>query len=222
MKKLFLRLKVKRDLKKFQDFKRNFKFEFKDHVTSSDGAVFCDDICIKQDENSEWLGETETLLNVGYKFSGAMPKVLSNLFPYEFVFKGHLVQSVESIFQSLKFKSKKSQKEVLKLSGLNANRIKASAEYDWTKNQTIFFFGKAMKRESKEYQDFVDEIYVSLLQNPLFVDALKNVGKKHIIHSIGEMDKTKTTLSRYEFEYELNALKEYVLNNIKKVGKNNV
>ncbi len=213
MKNIFLDRKIKQTLVKFKKFKETFDFKLKTIDTTQDGSMYVDGLCIRQGLDGEVVSETENFVNVGYKNSGAMPKVLSNLFPYEFVFKGNKVCSVESVFQALKFKDKKSQKQVFKLSGLNANRIKVATDYDWKQTQTLYFLGDPMKRDSKKYQDFIDELYVSLLMNPLFVGTLKSVGGKYILHSIGEEDKTKTTFSRQEFEFELNCLKEFVQKN---------
>jgi hypothetical protein len=121
------------------------------------------------------------------------------------------LNSIESFFQGIKFKNKKAQKEVFKLSGLDSNNIKAAQDYDWKKEQIIYFMGKPYLRNSKNYETLIDELYVSLLQNPLFVDALKNVGGRYILHAMGEVDKTKTVFTRYEFEKELNCLKEYCI-----------
>ena len=61
-----------------------------------------------------------------------------------------------------------------------------------------------------EYEDFIDELYISAIQNPLYRNVLKNVGSKYILHAMGEISKDETVFSRFEFEYELNALKAYV------------
>ena len=67
-----------------------------------------------------------------------------------------------------------------------------------------------MARDSKEYESFIDEMYVSLLMNPLFLGAIKNVKDKYIMHAMGNSDSHETTFTRYEFERELNCLKEFV------------
>ena len=58
--------------------------------------------------------------------------------------------------------------------------------------------------------DFIDELYVSAIQNPLYRNVLKNVGNKYILHALGEKSKDDTVFTRYEFEYELNALKTFI------------
>ena len=212
MRNIFKDLKIKRELKRFQKFKKNYDFKFKQLVTDGE-KVFCDGVCIKESADGEWLGESETFVNVGFSNHGRLPKILSNLFPYEFYFKGYNFASAEGFFQGIKFKDKKARKLVYKMSGLNSNRIKAATDFDWTKTQTILFGNKEIDRHSKEYENLVDELYVSMLQNPLYVGALRAVKDKYILHAIGELDSNLTVFTRYEFEKELNCLKDYCLKN---------
>lgn len=206
MKNFFKDIKIANELKRFKKFKQTFNFNLKS-IEEKDGLFYCDGICLN--ENNDFIGESETFVNVGYKLHGSLPKILSNLFPYKFYFKGYTLHSIESFFQGIKFKNKKAQKQVFELSGLDANNIKAAQDYQWKKNLTIYFMGKAYKRNQKEYENLVDELYVSALQNPLYVDALKSVGNKYILHIMGEINPNETVFSRYEFERELNCLKEY-------------
>lgn len=210
MRNLIKELKIKKELKKFREFKKNYQFEMKEVEKKEDGSLFCDGICIREGEEGEWVGETETFVNVGYKFHGALPKVLSNLFHYEFYFKGHKLSSVESVFQGFKFKSKAMQKLLYKYYGLDSNNIKITADYDWKKDYIVYFQGKAMARDSKEYDDFIDEMYIALLQNPLYRNALKKVGNKYVLHALGGATKQDTVFTRYEFERELNMLKDFI------------
>ena len=71
--------------------------------------------------------------------------------------------------------------------------------------------GKPYKRDSEDYEHLVNELYVSLLQNPLYVDALKNVGEKYILYAMGEVEKSETVFTRYEFEKQLNCIKAYCI-----------
>lgn len=211
MRNLILDVKIWKELVKFRKFKANYNFEFKPIDETYDGRLICDGVCIRENADAEFIGESETFVNVGYKLDGEQSKVLSNLFPYKFYFKGHKLSSAEAVFQSFKFKDKASQKLVFEYSGINSNRIKTCSNYDWRVSKKLYFWGYEMARESTEYELFIDELYVSLLFNPLFKNALLNVKDKYILHSIGEMEKGKTTFSRYEFEKELNTLKAYVL-----------
>lgn len=210
MKCLFKELKIKKELKEFREFKKNYKFEMKEVVKKEDDSLYCDGICIREGKDGEWVGETETFVNVGYKFHGALPKVLSNLFHYDFYFRGFNLTSVESVFQGFKFKDKKMQKLLFKYYGLDSNNIKAASDYNWKEEYVVFFQGKPMARDSKEYDDFIDEMYIALIQNPLYRNALKNVGSKYILHALGGATKEDTVFTRYEFERELNMLKDFV------------
>ena len=210
MRNFVLDFKIKKELKRFKNFKKSFKFEMLELTKKEDGSVFYGELCLREGETGDWLGETDDFVNVGYTNKGKLTKVLSNLFPYKFYFKGRVHSSIETVFQSFKFKDKKSQKLVLEYDGFNANRIKNCSNYDWRKTGIVYYFGKPMVRDSKEYDDFIDEMYVSLLFNPLFVGALKNAGSKYIMHAMGVEDKKETTFTRYEFEFMLNCLKEYV------------
>ena len=201
----------KHELEKFKSFYYNYNFNQID-LTQKDGFIYAGSDLL-QDADGNLLGETENYLNVGYKLKGPISKLLSNLFPYNFIFKGKKVSSIESVFQAIKFKSVKEQNLVLKYSGLSANIIKMATNYDWKESGNVYWQGKPINRFSKEYENFFIELYVSALQNPLYRGVLKNVNKQ-ILHSIGEVDKEKTVFSRYEFEKMLNALVDFV-----KIGK---
>lgn len=210
MRNIFLDIKIKKELKEFKKFKESYAFQMKNIEQKKDGSLFCDDVCIREGEKGEWVGETETFVNVGYKFHGALPKVLSNLFPYRFYFKGFWLESAEAVFQGFKFKNKKTQRYLFAYKGLDSNNIKVAADHNWKDNMTVYFQGKPIKRDSKEFDDFIDELYVSLIQNPLYRNALKKVGDKYILHALGEKTKMDTVFTREEFERELNCLKEFV------------
>ena len=208
MRNIFKEIKIKKELKRYETFKKNYQFNQLEIVKKGE-SLFCNGVCIKENDNSEFLGECDSFVNVGYKLHGSLPKILSNLFPYTFYFRGFKLRSIESFFQGIKFKDKNAQKEVFKLSGLDSNNIKAAQDYSWKKEGNVYFMGKPYKRDSEDYEHLVNELYVSLLQNPLYVDALKNVGEKYILHVMGEVEKSETVFTRYEFEKQLNCLKAY-------------
>ena len=163
------------------------------------------------DENGKEKGEGENWINVGYKHSGPYAKVLSNLFPYEFVFKGKKLNSIESFFQGIKFKDPQLQDIVFTYGGLDSNYIQACSEYNWKENGIVFWQGKEIDRYSEKYDDLIDELYISAIQNPLYRNVLKNCTKE-IIHTMGKKEKSETTFTRYEFEKQLNCLKEFLKN----------
>lgn len=211
MRNLFLDFKIKRELKEFKKFKENFHFVPLKLNEKDDGSVFAGDVCIREEKDGEWVGETENFVNVGYKIHGAKSKVLSNLFPYEFYFRGFKLNSIEPVFQSFKFKDKKMQKLLFRYDGLNSNNIKAASDYDWKKTGIVYFLGKKINRFEKEYADFIDEVYISAIQNPLYRNVLKNIGEKYILHAMGEPKAENTAWTREEFEKELNCLKNFLI-----------
>lgn len=160
-------------------------------------------------KNGNKISETERWVDVGYRNRGDYAQMLSNLFPYTFKFRGKKLQSIENFFQGIKFKDKKVQNYVFTYYGTQAVHIKAATDYDWKKSGLIYWQGKEIKRDSKEYEMLVDELYISAIQNPIYRGILSNCNK-FIIHSIGENNKKDTTFTRYEFEFELNCLKDFI------------
>ncbi len=208
MQSLASKFKIKKLLKKFIAFKQNYKFEYKTFETKNN-ELYCDG-CLLKDKDGNIIPESEKWINVGYKLKNPLSKCLSNLFPYEFYFKGIKLHSAEAFFQGIKFVDKKTQKMLFNYAQLDSNNIKCSSNFDWTKIQCICFKGKLISRRSEEYQNLIYELYISLLQNPLYLGAIKQIGDRYVIHSIGCEDDTKTVLTRYEFEFMLNCLKDFV------------
>lgn len=198
---------IKKELKEFRKFKETFEFKQKELIIDGDN-IYCEGELVKEGENIP-IGETEKWINVGYNQKGSYTKLLSNLFPYEFNFKGHKLNSIESFYQGIKFKNKKVQKYIFKYYGIQAVQIKEASNYDWKKTGIIYWQGKEINRFSKEYDNLIDELYISAIQNPLYRNVLLKVDKP-IIHIIGEESKENTTFTRYEFEYMLNALSAFL------------
>ena len=205
--------KIKKELKEFLTYKNNYKFIQKELIERDD-CIFCENELLK-DKDGNKISETENWIDVGYRNRGDFPQMLSNLFPYNFKFRGKKLASIENFFQGIKFKDKKTQNHVFTYYGTQAVHIKAASNYDWKETGEIYWQGKAIKRESKEYELLIDELYISAIQNPLYRNILSNCDKQ-IIHSIGENDKKETTFTRYEFEFELNCLKDFIQSKNKK------
>ena len=166
-------------------------------------------MCYFKTKNGNKVGETEKWVDVGYRNRGDYAQMLSNLFPYTFRFKGKRMRSIENFFQGIKFKDKKIQNYVFTYYGTQAVHIKAATDYNWKESGIVYWQGKEIKRDSKEYELIVDELYISAIQNPIYRGVLNNCNK-FILHSIGENNKKDTTFTRYEFEFELNCLKDFV------------
>lgn len=199
--------KVKKELKEFKKFKESYVFTQKE-ITEIDGVKYCDNIPLVNEEG-ETLGDCESWINVGFKLKGPYAKVLSNLFPYEFKFKGKKLSSIESFFQGIKFKDKRMQNLVFKYSGLTSNYVKVNSAYDWKETGIIYWQGKEIDRYSKEYDDLIDELYICAIQNPLYRNLLKTTDR-YILHEMGGKEKTDTVFTRYEFEKQLNCLKDFL------------
>ena len=193
--------KIQEELKEFKKFKENYVFNQKE-IIEKDGILYCDD------EGKE-LGDCEKWINVGYKLKGPYAKVLSNLFPYEFDFKGKHFHSIECFFQGIKFKNIEMQNLIFNYSGLDSNNVKVTSNYNWRENGIVYWQGQPIDRFSKEYDDLVDELYISAIQNPLYRNLLINCDRD-IIHIMGETEKTETVFTRYEFERQLNCLKDFL------------
>ena len=200
-------MEISEELEKFRKFKESYIFNLKE-IKEIDGKEYCEEYPLINDEG-ETIGECEKWVNVGYINKGAYPKVLSNLFPYEFEFRGKKLSSIESFFQGIKFKDINMQNLVLSYSGLNANRVKACSDYDWKTTGKLYWQGEEIDRYSEEYDNLIDELYISAIQNPLYRNAIKKC-KVYIMHSMGIKEKNETVFTRYEFEKELNCLKEFL------------
>lgn len=195
------------ELKEFRKFKKTYQFKQLD-IVEENGEERCLGYPL-YDEEGQTIGLCEKWLNVGYRNQGSLPKVLSNLFPYEFEFRGKKLSSIESFFQGLKFVDKDIQELVFSYSGTDAVHVKTCNDYDWKKTGKLYWQGEEIDRYSKEYEDLVDEMYISAIQNPLYRNALEKC-EVDIIHSIGVKEKNESVFTRYEFEKEINCLKDFI------------
>ena len=195
-----------KELEEFKEFKKNYKFKQLD-IIEKDGKLYCEDELLK-DENG-YVGESDKWVNVGYSFRGMYTKLLSNLFPYEFTFKGQKLNSIECFFQGIKFKDKDLQSKLFKYSGKEAVVLQKASDYNWKETGIVYWQGNPIKRDSKEYDDLIDELYISAIQNEFYRNAIKNCNLS-IIHAMGEIDKKDTVFTRYEFEYMLNCLHDFL------------
>ncbi len=198
---------IQEELKRFQIFKQQVVFEQKE-IVEENNQMFCDGFPIF-DTDGKLLPQTETWLNVGYNIKHAQSKCLSNLFPYHFEFRGFLFHSLEAVFQSLKFKNPTEQRFVFHYDGLNAYYIQTASMYDWKKTGILYWQGEPIIRQSQAYEYFIDEVYISALQNPLYRHVLYQV-QKYILHSIGKDNPNETVFTRFEFEKQLNLLNRFL------------
>lgn len=200
-------LKIEKELKEFKEFKSTYEYTLKEIEVIEGKEYYNGQPLI--DEDGKEIGDCEKWINVGYKHSGQYAKVLSNLFHYQFEFRGKKLNSIESFFQGIKFKDIEMQNLVFEYDSLNSNYVKVCSGYDWKETGNIYWQGKEINRYSKEYDDLVDELYISAIQNPLYRNALKTCNRE-IIHTMGGKEKMETVFTRYEFEKQLNCLKDFL------------
>ena len=102
------------------------------------------------------------------------------------------------------------QREVCKLVGMVAKaRGRGKA---WYKEQTLYWQGVSIKRESPEYQALLDKAYTALAQNENFRKALLATQNATLTHSLGEKDPKRTILTKREFCSRLTKLRELLQN----------
>lgn len=199
--------KIVAEVQKFREFKSKFVFKPLP-LEEIDGVLFCAGFPL-YDAEGKLIGECEKWINVGIMIKSPLSRILSNLFPYDFEFRGFLLKSLEGFFQGIKFRDPQTQQYVFAYNGLNAYYMKAASDYHWQESGYVYWQGTPIKRDSADYADIVDELYVSAAQNPLFRQALKNADRP-LIHSIGNTDKTETVLTREEYEFEINCLSAFL------------
>ena len=202
-----LQNKISRELAEFKKFKQNYRFEFAD-LTETNEILYCKGKPLT-DAEGKTIPECDEWLNVGYKVKSSASKVLSNLFPYRFWFKGFELYSIEAFFQGLKFPAPDVQRSIFTYSGTDAYHVRQTSDYDWRKTGVLYWQGVPVNRRAPEYAALVDELYISAIQNPLYWQALKNANK-YILHSIGNSDEAETVFTRKEFETQINALSAFV------------
>lgn len=123
--------------------------------------------------------------------------VLSNFTPYTFTFRGIEFTSMESLLQGLKFKGVETQNAVFQKVGVKAKM--RGKKRKWYLDQTLYWQGTPIKRDSEEYRALVEEAFDALSQNTDFQKALLATGDKTLYHTMGKSDPTRTILTEEEF-----------------------
>lgn len=129
--------------------------------------------------------------------AGYPSAALSNFAPHKFVVDGVLCNSLEGFLQSLKFSNPQMQEHVCTLVG-KAAKFKGKKK-KWWRDQTLYWQGVPIKRDSKEYQDLLDRAYGELAKNDGFRRALIATGNATLTHSMGRKKINETVLTTTEF-----------------------
>ena len=202
-----LQQKILSELEAYRKFKKNFNFCLKE-IVQTDGIPYCDGFPLYTSSGA-FIPECEKWLNVAYQIKHSMSKLLSNLYPYEFEFRGFRLQSIESFFQATKFQDPDIQRLVFAYKGTDAYHIQAASSYHWKETGILYWQGTPINRYGQDYERLVDEAYIAAAQNPFYRQALKNVTKP-IIHSIGQTSKSESIFNREEFERQINSLSAFI------------
>lgn len=200
--------------KKYTIFRQSSNFVMPKLETIDDKIYFNKQLVC---DETQKIWETNDFLNIGYNSKNSLSKMLSNLYPTSFKFKGKKVASIEGVLQSLKYKDKKIQNTILKYYGLDAYHSRGANSTDfWGENGMLFWQGKPLNRHSEHYQTFIDELYICASKNPLYKKALLSTQNKYLLHHIGKDDASQTVLTRFEFEQRLNTLRDFLKQENKK------
>ena len=138
--------------------------------------------------------------------NGYPSSALSNFAPHPFTIDGIACASMEGFLQSLKFESAEMQEYVCTLVG-KAAKFKGKKK-KWYLTQTLYWRGRPIKRDSREYQDLIDRAYAALNENDGFRRALEATGNATLTHSIGKNKISETVLTTREFCSRLTRLRE--------------
>lgn len=132
---------------------------------------------------------------------------LSNFAPHPFIIDGVACNSMEGFLQGLKFESIEMQEYVCTLVGYAAK--KKGRNKNWQQSQTLYWRGKPIKRNSKEYQNLLDTAYTELYKNEKFKNALEASKGAVLTHSIGKNKESETVLTTREFCSRLTKLRDF-------------
>lgn len=198
----------KATIKKYSEFRKNSKFKCEPIEKVDSKILFRGQVV--EDEIKKY-SDGDTFLNMGYGFKNNLSHVLSNLYPLQFKFKNKKVSCIESVLQGIKHKDKKTQNLVLKYSGYDAYHTRAANTSDlWSNSGILYWQGKPIVRDSEEYQIFLDELYLSAAQNPIYAKSLLATNNLYLLHHFGKEDVNETVLTRFEYEIRVNTLREFL------------
>ena len=201
-------MNIKKRIKEFHKFRKSIEFKYVELLKDESGIYFYDEIV---EDSEKKYSSGEQFINIGYNFKESLSKVLSNLYPMEFKFRGKKVKSIEGVLQGLKYKDKRMQNLIFNYSGIDAYHTRGANTSDfWGEKGILYWQGKELIRDSEEYQLFLDELYIAVSKNPIYRQTLLATGEKYLLHHIGREDKRETVLTRFEYEQRLFALREFL------------
>lgn len=133
---------------------------------------------------------------------------LSNFSNFPFCIDGVRCGGMEGFLQSLKFISKRRQREVAALFG-KAAKHKGENKLLWKLTGIVFWQGKPYRRSGAAFTSLIGRAYDELFSSsPEFREALGATERKPLSHSIGKSKKRQTILTESEFISNLLRLRE--------------
>ena len=82
----------------------------------------------------------------------------------------------------------------------------------WWRDQTLYWRGTPMKRDSKEYRELLDKAFDALSENNSFQRAELATNNATLTHCSGKNKITETVLTRQEFCQRLTKIRERLRN----------
>ncbi|AUS01952.1 hypothetical protein NVP3058O_034 [Vibrio phage 3.058.O._10N.286.46.B8] len=137
--------------------------------------------------------------------NGYPSAALSNFAPHKFEIDGVICNSMEGFLQSLKFSNPEMQEHVCTLVGKKA-KFKGKKK-KWYREQTLWWQGLPIKRDSADYQRLLDRAFGALSGNTKFQNALLASGNATLTHSMGRKKINETVLTTQEFVSRLTKLR---------------
>lgn len=132
---------------------------------------------------------------------------LSNFARHPFELDGVQIESMEGFLQSLKFANPDMQEHICTLYGKKAKMSGKGKR--WFEDQTLYWRGQPIARDSQDYQDLLDRAYDAMFrQNTKARKALLATGDAVLKHSIGRRKTNETVLTKQEFCSRLTKIRE--------------
>lgn len=140
--------------------------------------------------------------------NGYPESALSNFAPRNFIFDGVQCSSIEGVLQSFKFKDIPMQEYVCTLVGKSAKS--KGKKKKWWQKQELYWKGITYKRDSNEYKELLNKLYMTVYEQCLkFRLALDATKKATLTHSLGKNKRAETILTKTEFCGRLTKLRDY-------------
>lgn len=157
------------------------------------------------------ITKDEITKSIDIRSNAAYPaNVLSNLMKDPFTIDGIKCSSMEGFLQSLKISDPEMQKTICAGWGSSVKKA-GSKNNEWKHTQTLYWQGKSIKRDSKEYQQLLKKAFRARLeQSSMFRFALMNTKGYSLSHSIGKDNPQDTILTKDEFVKILEELRKLI------------